>query len=106
MATIGVKIGIRDDKLCAVARLRARAVAVLLPGERLVPQRELEAVVGGLQARLLERLLQLRLLTLQQVQRVGAIGRHVRRHQSIAIDVKTHVDPAQLRRIKTDIELV
>src|SRR6185437_11245536 len=58
---------IRDDKLRR-AWLPAITAAVL-PGEGLIAQRELQAIVGGGQTGLFERALQLRLLALQKLQR-------------------------------------
>ncbi len=82
------------------------AAAIVLPGEGLVAQRELQAVLGGLQAGLLQRLLQLRLLALQQLQRVGTVHGDVRGHLALAVDAEPHVDAAKLRRIEPDIESI
>ena len=66
----------------------------------------MQAVIGSLQARLFERALKLRLLTLQELQRVGAVGGHMRGDLAVAIDVKTNVDAAKLGRVEPDVELV
>ena len=86
-------------------RLGAAAVAVL-SGERLIAQRELQAVIRGFQAGLFERAFELRLLALQKRQRVRAIGGDVRRHLAAAVDVEAYIDAAELRRIEPDVELV
>lgn len=72
----------------------------------MVAQAELESVVGGLQAGLIERLFKLRLLVLQELQRIGAVGGHVRRHLTAAVHVETYVDAPELRRVEPDVELV
>src|SRR6185437_2017908 len=95
---------IRDDKLRR-AWLPAITAAVL-PGEGLIAQRELQAIVGGGQTGLFERALQLRLLALQKLQRIGAVDRDMGGDLAVAVDVKAHVDAAELRRIEPDIELV
>lgn len=102
-------IGIGNDEV----RGGLRARAVILPGERLIlaahrliAQAELQAVVAGLQTGLVERLLELRLLILQELQRVGALGRHVRRDLTVAVDFKMDVDAAKLRRIEPNVELI
>ena len=101
---MGGEVGVGNDKLRGAVRLVAGAV--VLSGEGLVAKRELKPVVGGLQSGLLKRLLKLRLLVLQQFQRIGAIGGHVCRHLAVLIHVQPHVDAAQFGRIETDIELV
>ena len=93
------------------AGLRAGAVILagerlVLAGQRLIAQAELEPVIGGFQARLVERLFELRLLVLQELQRVGAIGGHVGRHLAVAVDVETYVDAPELRWIEPDVELI
>ncbi len=76
------------------------------PGKRLVAQRELQSIVGGFQAGLLERLFDLGLLTLQQLERIGSLGGHVRRHLPVAVDVETHVDAPELRRVEPNVKLI
>ena len=93
------------------AGLRAGAVILagerlVLAGQRLIAQAELEPVIGGFQARLVERLFELRLLFLQELQRVDAIGGHVGRHLAVAVDVETYVDAPELRWIEPDVELI
>jgi len=96
--------------LRVAAGLRAGAVLagerLVLTGQRLIAQAELECIIGGFQARLVERLFKLRLLVLQELQRVGAVGGHVRRHLAVAINVETYVDAPEFRRIEPDVELV
>jgi len=82
------------------------AERLILTGQRLIAQAELESVIGGFEARLVERLFKLRLLVLQKLQRVGAVGGHVRRHLAVAINVEAYVDAPEFRRIEPDVELV
>jgi hypothetical protein len=79
---------------------------VVLAGERLIPQAELQAVVGGLQACLLKRALELRLLALQELQGIGPLRGHMRGHLTAAVDRKTHIDPTEFRRVEPDVELM
>ena len=51
-------------------------------------------------------MLKLRLLALQQFERIGAIGGHMRRHLAVPVDVKAYVDATEFGRIEPDIELV
>lgn len=55
---------------------------------------------------MLERALQLRLLALQELERVGPVDGHVRRHLAVAVHVELHVDAAELGRGERDVELV
>ena len=100
------EIGVGDDELRVAAGLRAGAVLagerLVLTQQRLIAQGELESVIGGFEARLVERLFKLRLLVLQELQRVGAVGGHVRRHLAVAINVETYVDAPEFRRIEPD----
>ena len=104
------EIGVGDDELCVAAGLRAGAVLagerLVLTRQRLIAQAELEPVIGGFQARLVERLFELRLLVLQELQRVGAVGGHVRRHLAVAVNIETYVEAPEFRRIEPDFELV
>ena len=52
------------------------------------------------------RALELRLLTLQQIERIGALGGHVRCHLAVVIDGEAHVDATEFGRIEPDVELV
>ena len=97
------KIRLGNDELSG---LRLRTGAVLLSGKGLVAQRKLQAIVGGFQSRLLQRALQLRLLALQQLQRVGALDGHVRGHLTVAVDIELHIYAAQFRGRKPYFELI
>ena len=66
----------------------------------------MQAIVRSFQAGLLQGVLDLRLLALQQLQRVGAFGRDVGRDLAVAIDIELDVDTPELGRIETDIELI
>ncbi len=72
----------------------------------MIAQRELEAVVRGFQSGLLERAFELRLLTLQQFERVGAVSGNVRGDLAVAIDVEMHVDATEFGRVETNFKLV
>ena len=87
------------------ARRVGRAL-VVAAGKGLVAQRELQAVVGGLQARLLQGALELGGVAAQQVERLGALDHQARRDMAAAVDVEPHVDAAELRRVETDLEAV
>src|SRR5580704_6629743 len=97
------RLGVGNDELRR-ARLRVAAAAVLA-GEGLIAQRELQAVIGGFQPGLLQHAFELRLLVLQQLQRIGAVRRDVRRHLAVAVDVEADIDAAELGRIEPDVEL-
>ena len=60
----GRLIGIGDDDRGRVRLAAALAALPVLPGEGLVAQRELQAIISGFQAGLLERALELRLVSL------------------------------------------
>ena len=67
-------------KRCRLRRRAGRrcsALHLLLLAAALVAQRELQAVVGGLEAGILQRALQAGGVALQQVERVVAVGDHV-----------------------------
>jgi hypothetical protein len=93
-----------NDKL--LRRVRLCAAALVLPGERLIAQRELQAVVGGSQPCLLKRAFELWLLALQKRERLGPVDGDVRRHLTAGVDAKPHIDPAELGRVEPDVELV
>src|SRR5579884_3398012 len=70
----GGQARIRNDQLLGVLRVAVVLLIVLpgiLTGEGLIAQRKLHAVVGRLQARLLQSALELRLLALQQIEGIG-----------------------------------
>ena len=79
---------------------------VLLLAHALVAQRELQAVVGGLQAGILQRALQTGGVVAQQVERVGTIRDQARGHVAVAVDVEPHLDAAELGRIEANLEVV
>ena len=105
--------------VAATARLRRRAardrrrrsralepLSVVAPGKRLVAQRELQAVVGRLQAGVLQRAFELVGVAAQHVERLRLLDHQPRRDLAAAIDIEPHVDAAELRRIETDLEAV
>ena len=102
--SIGGSSGIGNDKL-----RRARAAEpepLFCPAKdwsRSVNCRPLSAVFSPACS---SALLKLRLLTLQERERIGAVGGHMRRHLAVAVDVELHVDAAELGRIEADVELV
>src|SRR5262249_48926407 len=99
-------VGVGDDELRRGRLLAGAAGLATLAGEGLIAQRELQAVIGGFQAGLLERALELRLLTLQELQRFRAVDGDVRGDLAVAVDVEAHLDAAKLGRIEPDVELV
>ena len=82
------------------------ALIVLLAAGILFAQRELQAVVGCFQARILQGALQPGGITAQHVERFGALHDQARGHVAVLIDIEAHVDATQFRRIETDFEAV
>src|SRR5580704_349570 len=93
------RLGVGNDEVRR-ARLRAAAAVAVLAGEGLIAQRELQAVIGGFQSGLLQRAFELRLLALQQLQRIGAVHRDMGRHLAVVADVEANIDAAKLGRIE------
>ena len=83
----------------------APPAAAVLAGEGLIAQTELQAVIGGFQPGLLQRAFELRLLALQQLQRIGTVHRDMGRHLAVRADVEADIDAAELGRIEPDVEL-
>src|SRR6185312_8875757 len=78
----------------------------LLLAAALVAQRELQAVVGGFQARILQCALEAGRVAAQKIERIGTIDGQVRGHLAVLVDIETHVDAAKLGRIEADLEAV
>lgn len=66
----------------------------------------MQAIICSLQASLFERAFKLRLLTLQELKRLGAIDGDVGGHLPVSIDAEPDVDAAKLGRIEAYVELI
>ena len=82
----------------------AIAVAALTGPGRL--QREIEAALRNIQAGIAQRAGQGRRVLLQQIERLGLIGGHMRLRLAAGIDRQPDIDAAQFRRIEADFELL
>ena len=86
-------------------RVATRAVVVVAAGLlSLIAQAELQAVVGCLQARVLQRALELLRIAAQEIERCGLLHDQVRGHLALPVHVEADVDAAELRRIEPDLE--
>ena len=98
--------GVGDDECARVLPgVPQPSAAVVLSGEGLVAQRELQAVVGGLQAGLFQRAFDLRLLALQQAQGLGRSTVTWEVTWPLPSTLRLNVDAAEFRRIEPDVEL-
>jgi hypothetical protein len=73
-------------------------------GEALVAERELEAVVRGLEPGLLQGALELAGVAAQHIEGLRALDEEARGDMAVAVDVEAHVDAAELRRVEPDLE--
>ena len=80
-------------------------VGVVLAGLRLVAQAELQAAAAGLQAGVVQRLLQLRRVLPQHRQRFRLFDREMRRHLAVAVDIDAHIDAAEIGGIEPHFEM-
>ena len=110
-STTAIDLG-QVSQTLGLAAARVQTVVDLLDAGNTVPfiTRYRKDQTGGMdeeQVRQVQsRVLKLRLLALQELEGVGAVGGDVGRYLPAATDVEADVDPAKLRRVKPDIELV
>ena len=89
----------------AKARLAvAAAIAARDCRQRVLAQREFEAGLAAIEARLLQRLLQGALIALHEVERFGALDEHPRVDGTVLVDIKAHIDTAEFGGIEADLE--
>ena len=70
----------------------------------MVAQAELQASAVGLQARIVQRLLQLRRVLAKHRQRFRLFDRQVRGDLAVLVDLDANVDPAKIGRIEPDFK--
>jgi len=73
---------------------------------RLIAQRELQSVVGGLEAGILQGALETGGVAPQQIVCVGTLDGQARGDVAVAVDVEPNVDTTELGRIKPNLEPV